>query len=385
MTAVVPLHDDDPALLARLASVRGAGDVPLVLDARRPPAQRRAAVATAMRADLGGIGWATLTSGSSGKPRVVLRTPESWEQSFAAVADLLATEPPAAESPGTESSGTDGPGDAVALPAPASSSLTLFSLAHALGGGPRPLLGETAAATCFHGTPEGLRRVLESGAAPRLRTALVGGSHLDRSLREQAEAAGVRVTAYYGAAELSFVAVDRGDGLAPFPGVDVRVVDGELWVRSPYVARGYAGAGGPLRRDGAWATVGDRAELVPGAGGARRIRLLGRADDAILSASATIVPAEVEAALRSVPGVHDAVVFGLPAGRIGSLVAALIEPSGATLSLAALRAAAAERLAPAHRPRRWYLGTLPRTVSGKPARAEAVRQVRDGEVRPLER
>ncbi|WP_295127398.1 AMP-binding protein [uncultured Leifsonia sp.] len=380
MTAVVPLHDDDPALLARLASVRGAGDVPLVLDARRPPAQLRAAVATTTRADLGGIGWVTLTSGSSGEPRVVLRTPESWEQSFAAVADLLA-----AKSPGTESPGTDGPGDAVALPAPASSSLTLFSLAHALGGGPRPLLGETAAATSFHGTPEGLRHVLESGAAPRLRTALVGGSHLDRSLREQAEAAGVRVTAYYGAAELSFVAVDRGDGLAPFPGVDVRVVDGELWVRSPYAARGYAGAGGPLRRDGAWATVGDRAELVPGAGGARRIRLLGRADGAILSASATIVPAEVEAALRSVPGVHDAVVFGLPAGRIGSLVAALIEPSGATLSLAALRAAAAERLAPAHRPRRWYLGTLPRTVSGKPARAEAVRQVRDGEVRPLER
>lgn len=379
MTAVVPLHDDDPALLARLASVRGAGDVPLVLDARRPPAQLRAAVATASRADLDGIGWATLTSGSSGEPRIVLRTPESWEQSFAAVSELL---------------GADEPDDAVLLPAPASSSLTLFSLAHALGGGPRPLLGDATAATCFHGTPEGLRRVLESGAAPRLRTALVGGSHLDAALRAQAEAVGVRVTAYYGAAELSFVAVDGGDGLVPFPGVDVRAVDGELWVRSPYVARGYAGAVGPLRRDGAWATVGDRAELVPAAGGAelvpaaggaQRLRLLGRADDAILSASATIVPAEVEAALRSVPGVRDAVVFGLPTGRVGSLVAALIEPSGAALSLAVLRAAAAERLAPAHRPRRWYLGPLPRTVSGKPARAEAVRQVRDGEVRPLER
>lgn len=370
MTAVVPLHHDDPALLSRLASVRGAGDVPLVLDARRPPAQLRAAAATASRADLDGIGWATLTSGSSGEPRIVLRTPESWERSFAAVSELLAA---------------DGPEDAVVLPAPASSSLTLFSLAHALGGGPRPLLGDAAAATFFHGTPEGLRRVLESGAAPRLRTALVGGSHLDAALRAQAEAAGVRVTAYYGAAELSFVAVDGGDGLVPFPGVDVRVVDGELWVRSPYVARGYAGAVGPLRRDGAWATVGDRAELVPAAGGTQRLRLLGRADDAILSASATIVPAEVEAALRSVPGVRDAVVFGVPTGRVGSLVAALIEPSGAALSLAALRAAAAERLAPAHRPRRWYLGTLPRTVSGKPARAEALRQVHDGEVRPLER
>lgn len=364
---IVPLHDDDPALLERLASARDAGDVPLVLDARRPPEQLRAAVEAASSADLAGIGWATLTSGSSGTPRIVLRSPESWARSFAAVAELL------------------GHAGSVALPAPASSSLTLFSLAHALGGGPRPLLGDVATADGFHGTPEGLRRVLESGAAPRLRAALVGGSHLDPSLRARAEEAGIRVTAYYGAAELSFVAVDHGDGLVPFPGVELRVVDGGLWVRSPFVASGYAGAGGPLRRDGAWATVGDRAELVPATGGGERLRLLGRADEAILSASATIVPDEVEAALRSLPGVRDAVVFGLPTGRVGALVAALIEPAASTLSLAELRVAAAERLAPAHRPRRWYLGALPRTASGKPARAEALRRVLDGEVRLLER
>ncbi|WP_426625199.1 AMP-binding enzyme [Leifsonia sp. McL0607] len=370
MTVIVPLHDDDPALLERLASARLAGDIPLVLGARRPPEQLRAAVATASSVDLAGIGWTTLTSGSSGTPRIVLRTPASWEQSFAAVAELL---------------DLAGPEHAVALPAPASSSLTLFSLAHALGGGPRPLLGDVATADCLHGTPEGLRRMLEAGTPPRLRAALVGGSHLDPSLRARAEEAGIRVTAYYGAAELSFVAVDHGDGLVPFPGVELRVIDGELWVRSPFVAAGYAGVGGPLRRDGEWATVGDRAELVPATGGGERLRLLGRADGAILSASATIVPDEVEAALRTVPGVRDAVVFGLPTGRVDSLVAALIEPENSSPSLSELRAAAAERLAPAHRPRRWYVGALPRTASGKPARAEAVRRVLDGEVRPLER
>jgi long-chain acyl-CoA synthetase len=363
VTTIVPLRDDDPALLERLVSARDAGQVPLVLDARRPGEQLRAAVATAERADLAGVGWATLTSGSSGTPRIVLRTPESWEESFAAVGDLMDS------------------ASAVALPAPASSSLTLFSLAHALGGGPRPLLHDSATADGFHGTPEGLRRVLESGSAPRLRAALVGGSHLDPSLRARADEAGIRVTAYYGAAELSFVAVDRGDGLVPFPGVDLRVVDGELWVRSPFVASGYAGASGPLRRDGAWATVGDRAELLRVDGGGERLRLLGRADDAILSASATIVPDEVEAALRAVPGVRDALVFGLPTGRVGALVAALVEPSGADLRLSELRAAASARLAPAHRPRRWFQGALPRTASGKPARAEALRRVLAGEVR----
>lgn len=373
MTAIVPLLDDDPALPDRLGRVRAAGDAPLVLDARRPPGQLTEAVATASNAGLDGIGWATLTSGSSGAPRIVLRSHASWAESFAPVGDLL-------------EAGAD---DVVALPAPASSSLTLFSLAHALSGGPRPVLsGDLSGATCFHGTPESLRRLLETGAAPRLRTALVGGSRLDPALRSLAEAAGMRVTGYYGAAELSFVAVDRGDGLEPFPGVELDVRDGEVWVRSPYTAAGYAPTGdaaapGPLRRDGAWATVGDRAELVAHGGGTR-LRLLGRADGALLSASATIVPDEVEAALRTVPGVRDAVVFGLPSGRIGALVAALIEPDGASPALADLRAAAAERLAPSHRPRRWYAAELPRTASGKPARAEAVRRVLDGEVRPLE-
>lgn len=369
MTVIVPLHDDDPALLDRLSAVRAAGDVPLVLDARRPSGQLREAVATASRADLDGIAWATLTSGSSGAPRIVLRTQASWAASFAAVGKLL------------------GGASAVALPAPASSSLTLFSLAHALDGGPRPLLGDPAGADAFHGTPEGLRRLLETSAAPGLHTALVGGSHLDPSLRARAEEAGIYVTAYYGAAELSFVAVDRGDGLVPFPGAELRVVNDELWVRSPFVAASYAGAGGPLRSEGAWATVGDRAAFespVAGDAGGSRLRLLGRADDAILSASATIVPDEVEAALRSVPGVRDAVVFGLPTGRIGALVAALIEPADSALTLGSLRAVAAQRLAPAHRPRQWYSGPLPRTASGKPARAEAVRRVLAGEVRRLE-
>jgi acyl-CoA synthetase (AMP-forming)/AMP-acid ligase II len=295
----------------------------------------------------------------------VLRSAESWRASFATVAGLLDA----------------GPQDVVLLPAPPSSSLSLFSLAHALDGGPRPLLGGAGATgggppTCLHGTPQALRAVLDAGAPPTLRTALIGGSHLDAALRERAAAAGIRVTAYYGAAELSFVAVDTGDGLRAFPGVELRIVDGELWVRSPFVALGYGEGGGPLRREDGWATVGDRAELTDG-----RLRLLGRADDAILSASATIVPEEVEAMLRSVRGIRDAVVFGLPREPVGALVAAFVELDGATA--ADLRAASAAHLAPAHRPRQWFAGELPRTANGKPARAEAVRRALAGEVARL--
>jgi acyl-coenzyme A synthetase/AMP-(fatty) acid ligase len=113
---------------------------------------------------------------------------------------------------------------------------------------------------------------------------------------------------------------------------------------------------------------------------------LGRADDAILSASATIVPEEVEAVLRSIPGVRDAIVFGLPRERVGALVATMLEldpESGETPELARIRELAAARLATAHRPKRWFRGQIPRTASGKPARAEVLRSVLAGEAAHL--
>jgi long-chain acyl-CoA synthetase len=360
---IVLVRDDTVQLLGQLREIRDAGDVPLVGDSRWPDAHWAVVAAMAEEADaLGTASWATLTSGSSGAPRIVLRSAASWEDSFDTVAALLDA----------------GPGGLVALPAPPAASLTLFSLAHALAGGPAPMLGAVtgSAATTMHGTPESLRAVLDAGAPPTLRTALIGGSHLDPVLRDRADAAGIRVAAYYGAVELSFVAVDQGDGLRAFPGVELDVREDTLWVRSPFVASGYLGVPGPLRREGGWATVGDRAELVDG-----RLRLLGRADDAILSASATIVPEEVEAVLRAIPGVRDALVFGLPRARVGALVAAFLELHGDTP--ADIRVSVDMQLAPSHRPRQWFTGAIPRTASGKPARAEVVRQVLAGEARRL--
>ncbi|MGI5191129.1 AMP-binding protein [Promicromonospora sp. CA-289599] len=383
---IVLLDGATDGLVDRLRAVRAAGDIPLVDDVRRPDAERAAVRALLRDArPPAGAAWATLTSGSSGTPRIVLRTAASWAESFPAVSALLYDDAvPDAER-------------VVALPAPPSSSLTLFSLAHALGSGPRPVFprqdaadgGDFAEATSFHGTPQALRALLDGGGLPRVRTALVGGSHLDENLRADAESRGVRVIAYYGAAELSFVAVDDGSGLRAFPGVDIDVRDGELWVRSPYVALGYLGAGGPLRIDGDWATVGDLAELDtgldPGTGPeneTRTLRLRGRADGAILTASATVIPEEVEAELRRLPAVADAVVFGLPAGNVGALVAAMVEPAPGSpaITAGALRGSTSSRLGPAHRPRIWFTGELPRNASGKPARAEIVRRALAGEV-----
>jgi long-chain acyl-CoA synthetase len=377
---IVPLVHSDPArLVTAVLDVRTAGGIPLVGDDRWTPEQwarvRRSVADAPRRPDLA---WAALTSGSTGAPRIVVRTAESWSASFPAIDSLLELRPD----------------DVVYLPAPPASSLSLFSIAHAhamdvtlaLPSAHAVTGRDFAEATVLHGTPRALRSVVEAvdgGTPHRLRVALVGGSDLDPALRERAEGHGIRVIAYYGAAELSFVAVDDGDGLRPFPGVEVETRAGVLWVRSPFVSSGYVGGDGPFRRDDqGWCTVGDLAEHANG-----RIVLRGRADGAILTAAATVIPSEVEAVLRGIDGVGDAIVFGMPNAGVGALVSAVIEPepSRPLPAIASVRAQAASSLTLTHVPRRWFgVGELPRTVTGKAARAEIVRRVLAGEVASLD-
>lgn len=382
---IVLLRGGDPTGLARRAvAERAAGRMPLVGDDRWSE-QHWSAIRDRVTAagPQPGQAWATLTSGSTGAPRIVLRTADSWAASFPAIGELLGA----------------GPDDVLALSSPPASSLSLFSIAHAAAAGfglvlPRAhtlTAHDARDATLFHGTPTGLRTLLDAGAPPRLRMALIGGASLDPALRTRATDLGIRVVSYYGAAELSFVAFDDGDaarpGLRAFPGVDLEVRDDDvLWVRSPFVASAYlSGAshdgGGPLHREGGWSTVGDRARLEDG-----RLTLLGRADDAILTAAATVIPADVEQALRQLEGVGDAVVFGLPNEGVGELVTAVVEVTpGARPIRSELRAAVATLLPPTHLPRRWFVvDELPRTVTGKPARAELIRLVQAGTVARLE-
>lgn len=375
---VAILDPDRVGALVRALAVRRAGGVPLVGDDRWTAAYRDDLLRRVRAAaPVPGMAWATFTSGSTGAPRTIVRTAGSWSASFPGVARLTGLTA----------------ADVVYLPSPLVSSVTTFSVAHARSVGATILLPRTHTvsaadlghATVLHGSPYALRDVVErveGGAAHRLRVALVGGARLDDGLRGRAEAAGIRVVGYYGAAELSFVAVDPdGQGLRPFDGVEVRVDEGVLWVRSAYFAAGYlGGTGGPLRRDGdGWATVGDLADRA----GSGPLRLLGRGDGAILTAAATVVPEDVEAALLGLHGIADAVVFALPHARTGSLVAAVIEPEPGRRppSAGELRTRAGTVLTGTHRPRRWFwTDRLPRTPAGKPAREQIRRDALAGRV-----
>ena len=137
-------------------------------------------------------------------------------------------------------------------------------------------------------------------------------------------------------------------------------------MRSPYLCRGYLDptTTAPLRRDGAWATVGDRGAAVPDGW-----VVLGRGDAAVTTGGHTVVAEEVEAAVAALPGVRDVAVVGWPHETLGQVVAAVVvvEPG--------VRRADLERgvrhLPAPSRPRRWLVADeLPRTPGGKLARAD---------------
>lgn len=344
--ALLSISTADPvSLIVRALAADLAGVTPLVCD----PAQHARLLPATGRP---GGGWACFTSGSTGSPRAVVRSRESWAGSFAHLNALTGI----------------GPDDSVLVPGPLNSSLYGFAAVHALAIGATAIvpgrwsLKDIGEASVVHTVPHLLPGVIGSG----VRTVVVGGAALDPGVRARAEAAGVRVVSYYGATELSFVAVDAdGSGLRPFPRVEIEVRQGVVWVRSPWVADGYlAGAAGPLRRDDdGWLSVGDLAEPYEPGG---VLRLRGRGGGAIQTGGATVVPEDVEAVLRKVPGVRDVVVVGTPHPHLGAVVTAIVEGG---VSRAALEALARTDLDPAQRPRRWHAApSLPRTPTGKPVR-----------------
>ena len=290
------------------------------------------------------------SSGSTGRPRGIVRTVHSWQASLA---------------PLTGITGMTGQ-DTVWLPGPLWSSLFLYAAFHADAVGAKVAFrdDDPSAATVLHCVPSqlpGLLHRARAGGLPLVRLAVVAGDHCPATLREQAEKAGWQVVEYYGAAELSFVAWREHSGpLRVFPGVETDLRDGVLWARSPYLASGYLGAraDGPLRQDPlGWATVGDLATGLPGG-----LEVLGRGDSAVTTGGYTVVVEEVERLLLRLSGVDEVAVLGMPHPLLGQALTAIVVGSAAD---GMLRAAVAGIPAPS-RPRRWvHADALPRTSAGK--------------------
>ena len=87
----------------------------------------------------------------------------------------------------------------------------------------------------------------------------------------------------------------------------------------------------------------------------------------VISGGVNIYPAEIEAALHAVPGVHDCAVFGIPDEEFGEALMAVVEPQpGAALDVAAIRAQLKTSLADYKVPKHVEIhASLPREDSGK--------------------
>ncbi|MDO9298986.1 acyl-CoA synthetase [Bradyrhizobium sp.] len=92
-----------------------------------------------------------------------------------------------------------------------------------------------------------------------------------------------------------------------------------------------------------------------------------RKRDMVISGGVNIYPAEIEAALHAVPGVHDCAVFGIPDPEFGEALMAVVEPQpGVTLDVGSIRAQLRATLADYKVPKHVEIQqTLPREDSGK--------------------
>jgi len=92
-----------------------------------------------------------------------------------------------------------------------------------------------------------------------------------------------------------------------------------------------------------------------------------RKRDMVISGGVNIYPAEIEAALHAIPGVHDCAVFGIPDAEFGEALMAVVELQGGTsLDAASIRAELAKALAGYKVPKHIEIGSnLPREDTGK--------------------
>ena len=114
-----------------------------------------------------------------------------------------------------------------------------------------------------------------------------------------------------------------------------------------------------------WSVPGDLASIEPDG----VITVHGRGSASINSGGEKIFPEEVEAAVKSAPGVYDAIVVGLPDERFGERVAAVVRMrDGADpLTLEDLQDHCRSRIAGYKVPRQLLLvDEIPLTAAGKP-------------------
>ena len=213
-------------------------------------------------------------------------------------------------------------------------------------------------------------KILNSGS-------MVVPASLIRAFHER----GVPVGQIYGATETAPIAIAllRDDAMRkpgsagkPVPHCEVKLVDGEIWVKGPALMRGYWRDDFGLTREG-WFRSGDLGRVDEEG----FYWIVGRTKDVIISGGENVHPAELENLLAECPAIAEAAVVGVPDAQWGEAAcAAVVLKPGSTLPETELMKLFESRLARYKHPRRIvFLDELPKNALGKVQKLELRRLI----------
>ena len=141
------------------------------------------------------------------------------------------------------------------------------------------------------------------------RTILLGGSSAPANLPSN-------VITTYGMTETGGGVVYNGQ---PLDDVEIKIVDGEIFLRCPMLMRAYRGDQSFPIEDG-WYATGDLGEILDDG----KLSVHGRQTDLIITGGENVWPSVVENSLASHPMVNQVVVRGIPDATWGQRVVAYV-------------------------------------------------------------
>jgi len=212
---------------------------------------------------------------------------------------------------------------------------------------------------------------------PALRRMVSAGEPLEaETIAAFRDAMGVEPADGYGQTETGHISgnlsgepVKPGSMGKPLPGIETRIVDGELQLRAPSSPTFFSRYLDGERFEGEWWRTGDLVREDEDG----YLYFEGRDDDIILSSGYRIGPFEVESALLSHPAVAEAAAVAAPDPERGAVVRAIVVLRGEPSEDLAqeLREHCKRETAPYKAPRVVeFMSELPKTSSGKIKRAE---------------
>jgi len=180
------------------------------------------------------------------------------------------------------------------------------------------------------------------------RKVLLGGSSMPKDLP-------ANVVTTYGLTETMGGVVYNGQ---PLDGVEIRIVEGEILIKSPSLMRCYR-FGENLAE---WFLTGDLGHLEADG----KLTVHGRRGDLIVTGGEKVWPKTVEDALLAHPQVADCAVRGLPDPEWGSRVVAWVVTKAKSPDADQFRGFVRDKLSPIHAPKEIrFVDQIPRTTLGK--------------------